>query len=125
MVVTLSLVVLALRAGLAIRKRRLAGLPRKPDWMRRHLRFAKPAVGLAMLGFAGGGVSAIWLREWEPLRSLHGGLAIVAVLLFGVTAWLGQRLESGEGAAARHGALGLIATLVALLAAMAGFVLLP
>ena len=126
MLLSLGLALLALRAGLEMRKRRLRGTRRSAELLRRHLALAKPAVVLVALGFVGGPLSAVRLRGWEPFDSLHSALGAVAVLLFAAAAWMGWRLERRRGGSAgRHGALGLAAVLLAALASMAGFVLLP
>jgi hypothetical protein len=125
MSVSLAVVLLALRAGLGMRRRRLQGLRPKPDLIRRHLALAKPGVTLVLIGLVGGVVSSVWLRGWEPLASFHSWLGIASALLFVVAATLGRRAGRGREEAARHGLLGLFAVLMALVAMVAGFVLLP
>jgi hypothetical protein len=116
----------AMRAGLSLRRARAARRPPPPGARRRHLRIAKPAVVLACVGFAGGLASAIWLRGFEPLRSFHGLLAVVALALFLATARLGVRLERGDRTArALHARLAAGALLAGVAAAIAGLVLLP
>ncbi|MBW2272902.1 MAG: hypothetical protein JRG96_06500 [Deltaproteobacteria bacterium] len=117
---------LALRAGLAMRRRRLRGAPHASGLLRRHLALAKPAVVLVLIGFAAGPISAVRFRGWEPFDSLHALLGGLAASLFAAAAWMGRSLERRRGGnASTHGALGLVAVLFAALAAMAGFVLLP
>lgn len=126
MVGALVLVVIALRAGLAIRKRRVRGLRPQGKVVQRHVRFAKPAVALVVVGLVGGTVSAFLLRGWEPLRSAHGILGVLSAVLFCAAAVLGRRVMQGErSAVAAHGAVGAVAALAAGVAAVAGFVLLP
>jgi hypothetical protein len=123
---SLVLVVLALRAGLVMRRRRHQGRPAGKELIARHLRLAKPAVGMICLGLVAGPVSAYWLRDWTPLGTLHAWLGLVSGTLFGVTALLGLRLAAGESRHIdAHGWLGLLATLLAALTSFAGFVLLP
>jgi hypothetical protein len=127
MTLWLGVLFYVLRLGTKMRKRRLAELPREVSLLRLHLRLAKPAVVFAMLGFVGGGASAVWLRGWGVLESFHGLLGGVAVVLFGLTALYGRTAaRGGEGSDANlHGLLGVLAMLVAALSAIAGFVLLP
>ena len=78
------------------------------------------------LGLLGGPISAVWLRDWTPLGTLHGWLGLLAASLFLAAAWLGRALRLGRSrAAAVHGALALAGVAVIALAAVAGFVLLP
>ncbi len=126
MISSLLLAGMALRAGLAMRRRRLAGGSRQADALRRHLRLAKPALILILLGFIGGPLSSLWLRGWRPFERLHAYLGLLAALLFGLAGLLGLRLERGRSRAVDlHGWLGLLALLAAAAAAVAGFVLLP
>jgi hypothetical protein len=136
MVVALGLLVLALRAGLRIRRARHARLagarPRAgklsaSDLLRAHLRIAKPAIVVVLIGFVAGPASSFWLRGWDPFEKLHSWLGLAAAGLFVATALLGRRLEQRRrGArAGLHGLLGLLGVLAAALTAMAGMVLLP
>ncbi len=130
MALTLILLALALRAGLALRSsrrgtRKLSGNARR-DHRARHLRLAKPAVALLLLGLALGVGSVATLRDWEPLGTFHAGLGLLVALLFGATATLGRRMETGRGRHHDvHALLGLLAMLVAAITAVAGLVLLP
>ena len=134
MVVSLALLALALRAGLRMRKARFARMARKPapsgaspaELLRAHLRLAKPAVVLLLIGFVAGPASSFWLRDWQPFGKLHSWLGLLAAGLFVAAAILGHRLEGKRGGSPDlHGRLGLLGVLVAALAAMAGLVLLP
>lgn len=126
MVVALGLVFLALRAGLAMRRRRQRGAGKAPGQQARHVALARPAVLLAAVGLVSGPLSALLLRDWTPFRTLHSGLALAAGGLLLLTGFLGLKLARGKSRAAEvHGWLGVWAALAAGLAAFAGFVLLP
>ena len=129
MVFALSLAALALRAGLEMRRRRRRGEPPQRGLLASHLRLAKPAVVLLLLGFLSGPISAAWLRDWTPFGTLHSWLGVLAAALFGSTGWLGLRMRRGRLSRARganlHGTLGTLAMLAGAVAAAAGLVLLP
>jgi len=126
MVASLALAFAAFRAGVALRRARLARRPPPPGARRRHLLLARPAVVLLLAGFLLGPLSAAVLRGWTPFATLHGFTGIVAAALFVAAALQGRRLERGRASArAAHALLGALALLVAAVAAMAGFVLLP
>lgn len=125
MALTLLLVALALRAGLAQRRRRAKGLRRNSELLRRHLAYAKPAVAFVMLGFVGGAISSVQIRGWDAFASLHGLFGIAVMLLFVTAAVLGRQAKRGQASAALHGLVGVIATLFGAVTAMAGFILLP
>ena len=129
MIVALVLIVLALRLGLRLRQQRQgrAG-PERPraQLLAAHVRLAKPAVVLVLVGFAIGPLSAVMLRDWEPFSKLHGWLGLVAALLFALAAYWGHALEKGQSRnAGRHGVTAGVALLIAAVGAVAGFVLLP
>jgi hypothetical protein len=99
---------------------------RPPGLREKHLAIAKPAVAAVALGFISGPISSLWLRDWEPLRTFHGWIGISAALLFIAAMLIGRRLEHGRSRAFdAHALLGLLAMLAALVAFVAGFVLLP
>jgi hypothetical protein len=126
MVLTLGLVFLALRVGLAMRRQRQRGTGKAPGQLARHMAWGRPAVLLAALGLLSGPLSAFFLRGWTPFQTLHSGLALLAATLLLVAGFLGLRLSRGESRAAElHGRLAVLAALLAALAAFAGFVLLP
>ncbi len=126
MVTSLGLAALALRAGLALRRSRLGRQPRESGMRRAHLRVAKPAVVMILLGFIGGPVSVWWLRGWEPFGSFHALLGTLVATLFAAAALAGRRIETGRSRSFdAHALLGGLALLLAALAAVAGFVLLP
>jgi hypothetical protein len=126
MVASLAGVVLALRAGMALRRARRTGGRRPPDLRRRHLRVAKPAVAAVALGFAGGPLSMLWLRDRAPFETAHAWLGATALALFVAAAVLGRRIEHGQSRALdAHALCGVLGALLAGAAAVAGFVLLP
>jgi cytochrome bd-type quinol oxidase subunit 2 len=116
----------ALRAGLALRRARRFRV-RRPEGLReKHLRFAKPAAVAALIGFLGGPLSAILLRNWEPIHTFHGVVGLLAAALFAAAALAGYRLEHRKSRSFdTHALLGLLAMLAAVIASVAGFVLLP
>jgi hypothetical protein len=126
MSLAILLTVAALRAGLALRRVRRSGARRRAADLRRHQRLARPAVLLVLTGFLAGPISAAWLRGWEPFRTAHAWLALLAVALFAYAGLLGHRLAHGRGGSPdRHGLLGLLAVLAAVVAFGTGLVLLP
>lgn len=131
MLFALALAAFALRAGLGMRRARRGLAPRQAGLLQLHTKLAKPAVGLLLLGFVGGPISAVVLRDWSPFGSFHAWLGIVAAVLFAATGWLGHTLARGavagdrREAARRHGLIAAIAMLVGATAAAAGMVLLP
>ena len=126
MVASLGVVALALRAGLRLRRARFGREPKTPDLLRTHLRLAKPAIALTLVGFLSGPISAAWLRDWTPFETFHAWLGILAAALFLAVAFLGWRLERRRGRPVdAHAALAGLAVLAAAVAVVAGLVLLP
>ncbi len=126
MALTLALVFLALRAGLRMRRARQRGDAKPPGLRARHVVLARPAVLLAGFGLLSGPISAVFIRDWAPLQTLHGWLALSAGVLLLAAGALGQRLKAGTSRSVEiHARLGLLGALAAALAAFAGFVLLP
>jgi hypothetical protein len=126
MLLSLGIAGLALRSGLALRRSRRLRAPRPRELRPSHLRFAKLAVVLLMLGAVLGPASSLWLRDWTPLRSLHGVLGVAVAGLLGAAAIVGHRIEEGKSRSFDvHAWLGLAAFLLAAVASVAGFVLLP
>ncbi len=126
MAVAISVAVVVLRAGVAVRRARKRGRGRIPDLRRAHLRLARPAVAVIALGFLFGPLSMWLFRGRTPFDTLHSVLGSIALALFLATAWQGRRLERGEReVAGLHGRLGLVALIAAGAAMVAGFVLLP
>jgi hypothetical protein len=122
----IALALLALRAGVAVRRARRRGEGAISALRRRHLSLAKPAALLVLAGFLGGPLSMWLLRDRAPFATLHAALGVIAATLFVATALLGRRVEQGRlDAAALHGRLGLAALIAAGAATAAGFVLLP
>ncbi len=134
MVATLVLVGITLRSGLQLRSgrrartrgRRRAGAPPRGQTRKRHLRFAKPAVVLVLLGSVTGPISSTLLRGWDFLGSFHGVVGGVVIALYATAGILGLRLERVQSQDREtHGVVGLLAGLLSGLAAIAGFILLP
>jgi polyferredoxin len=126
MIVSVALAVAALRAGLILRRSRAARRAPPRGARQRHLRLAKPAIVLLLIGFVAGPVSAVLLRGWSPFATFHGVLGALVTALFAAAAVHGYRLEGGRREArSTHAVLGGLAVLGAIVAAVAGFVLLP
>ena len=126
MVVVLVGLGLTLRLGLVLRRRRLSGGRRQSEWVDQHVRWGVPTALLLIAGFLGGSASAVWLRDWSPIGTLHGVLGVGVAGLFVAVAWLGWWLKQGRSrAVALHGGLALLGVGLAALTALAGFVLLP
>ena len=126
MIVSLLLAWLALRSGSqlrSLRARRGRGLV---ELRQRHLRLAKPAVALIVVGFLLGPLSSYFLRDWTPFQTFHALAGSLAVALFLAAARYGSQLEIGlRGARVPHLRFVLAAMLCAAVAAISGFVLLP
>jgi hypothetical protein len=126
MIAALGMCLFALRIGLAIRRARRARRPPPSGARARHLRIAKIGVTFALVGFALGPLSVALLRDWTPMSSFHSLLGGIAAVLFAGAALQGRRLERGDRAARNvHALLGGAAVSIALVAAIAGFALLP
>ena len=126
MVATLALALATARAGLEIRRRRASGRAVGGDLRRRHLRSGRLTLIGIGLGFVMGPLSMVWLRGADALDSFHGILGLVVAGLFAWTGWTGRALERGDREARDiHRIAAASAIGFALLAAVAGFVLLP
>lgn len=126
MVATLALAGAALRTGLRMRSARRRRARRERGALQRHLRLAKTAVAMAVIGFAAGPVSMFWLRGRDPFGTAHSLAGITALLLFLVTGILGRRLERGRGRPLdAHALVATLALLTGAVSAVTGFVLLP
>jgi hypothetical protein len=122
----LSLALLALRSGLALRSARRRGARREPRARRRHLALAKTALVMVAVGFVAGPLSMAWLRGREPFGTAHAWVGTAAAALFLAAGVLGRRLERGRGRPLdAHALLGTLAVLAGAAAALTGFVLLP
>lgn len=94
--------------------------------MRRHLRRAKPAIVMIVIGYSVGLASAFWLRGWGVFTTVHGFVSTMALLLFLGTGLLGWRLEKGRSRAVEaHAWLALAGVGAAVASFFTGFVLLP
>jgi hypothetical protein len=126
MFTVLVLCIAALRVGLSLRRARLARRPPPTGARALHLRVAKPAVVLALVGAVLGPVTVLLLRDWTPMSSFHALLGGIAAVLFAGAGLEGRRLERGARDARNlHALLGAGAVSLALAAAIAGFALLP
>ena len=126
MLLSIGAVLVVLRLGLRLRRARLAGTRRDPEWRRRHLLLARPAVAAMLFGFTLGPISAVALRGFEPFDTFHGAVGVVVAALFAGAAWLGHQIAHGRSRARDlHALLGGLGALLAALAAVAGFILLP
>ena len=126
MLASIALAVLAMRAGVEVRRARARGHGAVSQLRRRHLRLARPAAALVLAGFVGGPLSMWLFQERAPFGTLHAAIGILAASLFLATAGVGHRVEGGRLDLARaHGRLALCALVAAGAAMVAGFVLLP
>jgi hypothetical protein len=126
MIASCGVAALALRAGLRLRRNRVARVGRNADLLHAHLRLAKSAVVMVGIGFLVGPLSALWLRDWTPFASFHAWLGSLTAILFAATAILGRRLERGRGRPVEaHAILAGLAVMAAAVTAVAGFILLP
>ncbi len=133
MLVSLTLSLVALRTGLRLRRARLRRTPAPRGTRATHIRVAKVAVAMLMLGFVAGPLSSYFLRGWTPFETFHGLAGGIAAVLFAATALRGRALELGPARggtndpAARdaHALLALAAVGFGGMAAFAGFVLAP
>ena len=126
MAASIVLAGMALRIGLGLRAARRGRAPRRAGARARHLALAKPAVAMLLVGFVGGPLSMVWLRGREPFGTAHAWIGTLAIALFVAVAVLGRRLERGRGRPVdAHALLAGLAMLVAAVAALTGFVLLP
>jgi hypothetical protein len=126
MLASIGLALATFRVGLSIRRARTRKRPPPRGARALHLRLARPAVLLVLLGAAGGPLSSLFLRGWTPFGTFHGVLGGTCALLFFATWRLGRRLEAGDlSAREAHARFGALAVLGAAVAAIAGFVLLP
>jgi hypothetical protein len=122
----LGAVWLALRSGNELRRLRARRGRGLVELRARHLKRAKPAIALLVVGFGLGPISSYFLRDWTPFQTFHALAGTFAIVLFVLAARLGSKLEQGLRAArAAHLRSVLAALLCAAVAAVSGFVLLP
>lgn len=124
MVVILVLGVLVVREGIGLRRARLTR--RRRDTLR-HRRLGRLFVVLVVLGYVSGLASLAGLRDAQIFASTHAGLTSAALAAFLIGGTLGLRLERRVHPVLRtlHLLLGAGGLLVALLAGVAGFAILP
>jgi hypothetical protein len=126
MLASLALAVATARLGLEIRRRRAAGRPIGAALRGRHLRLGRAAIALVWVGFGLGAISMVALRDRAAFESFHGILGIIVSGLFAWTGWTGRALARGDGSVrGLHRGVAAASIAVALLSAVAGFVLLP
>lgn len=132
MLVSIALAFSAFRLGLRLRAARLgrigaagAGETRRA-LRRRHLRRAKLAILMLVIGAIGGPVAMRLLLGRPPFRSVHALFGGLTLAFFAATFVTGRRLEQGTGQEHdAHGAIALASILAAAATAVAGFVLAP
>lgn len=126
MVTTLVMAVATARLGLEIRRRRMNGRPIGGGLRTRHLRFGKRTLLMVAIGFVAGPLSMAVLRDRDPFDSLHSILGIIVLGLFAWTGWSGRALAAGDREARDiHRIAAASSVAAAMLAAVAGFILLP
>lgn len=126
MIASLVVAVMTARMGLEIRRRRARGAPVGGALRARHLRFGRRAITMVAIGFVAGPVSMFLFRDRSVFDSFHGILGIIVLGLFSATGWTGRALSRGDREARGIHRLAAAAAIgSALLAAVAGFVLLP
>jgi phosphatidylglycerophosphate synthase len=126
MTLSLGLAVATARSGLRMRSARRNGRRRDPRARARHLRSAKLAVPAVAIGWIGGPLSIAALRGRTPFGTVHAWVATTALVFFGATWLLGRRLERGPSRPLdAHALTAALALLLAGVAAVTGFVLLP
>lgn len=126
MVSTLVMAIVTARLGLEIRRRRRNGRRVGGELRARHLRFGKRTLVMVGIGFLAGPVSMALLRDRDPFQSLHSMLGIIVLGLFAWTGWSGRALKGGNRDARDiHRIAAASSVAAAMLAAVAGFILLP
>ena len=126
MVAGLAMALATARFGLEIRRRRVRGEPIGRALRERHLRFGRRTLALILVGFGMGPPSMAYLRDRPLLDSFHGVLGIIVLGLFLWVGWSGRSLARGQAQARDvHRIAAASAIGGALLAAVAGFGLLP
>ena len=123
---SLVMAIVTASLGLEIRRRRRRGRPVGGELHRRHLRFGKRTLILVGVGFLLGPMSMVFLWGRAMFDSFHGTLGLIVLGLFAWTGWSGRALALGNREArAIHRIAAASSVATALLAAVAGFILLP
>jgi polyferredoxin len=126
MVIALALALGAARLGLGLRRARMKGQALRPAQRIRHLRFGKAAVTMIFVGFVIGPPSMVFVREEAGFDSFHAILGVITLGLYLWMGWSGRALARGNQQARDvHRIAAATALGFSLLAAVAGFVLLP
>ncbi len=126
MLTSLGMAIATARLGLAIRRRRLGGQAVGSALRRHHLRLGKASLVAIAVGFSMGPLSMILLRDRSAFDSFHSMLGIIVLGLFAWTGWSGRALSHGNREARDIHRIAAASSLgAALLAAVAGFILLP
>lgn len=124
--VALLLALWVLNTGLSMRRLRRRRVKPPPGTRQRHLRIGQPTAVLLGLGMLSGPASAVWLRGWRALETVHGWLGLCAGACFIANALIGLRLKKQRSThQALHGALGMIGVMLGLVATLSGIELLP
>lgn len=124
--VTLFFAYLVFRDGFAQRKQRLRRVTAPAGSWARHVKWAPWSVALMVASAIGGVGSAVFVREWKPLNTVHGWGGLLSTLGFVALWWLGRKLEKGQRDGANaHGVLGLLALFLAGFTGVLGISLLP
>ena len=123
---TIWLITFAMVGGLTLRRWRIRRRGAPLAIRKRHALLAKVGVVGLALSAAGGLLSTVLLRHWQPMQTTHGWIAAASLTLLCLGGWLGLRIDAGESDNnKRHGMLGILALLLALAASMSGIDLLP
>jgi uncharacterized membrane protein YfcA len=122
----LTLVALAVALGMGFRLRDLRLRRRqRPEGGLRHQRWSRPAVTLVLVSFIAGLVT-MGLARGSVLTTLHGWVAMIALVGFAASTLVGQAIASEKSERrALHGLLATLALLAALATALTGMELLP
>lgn len=119
------LAIAALRLGLGTRDFRVKGKAAPEGKVSGHRGLGLAGVVLAAVGLGTGLPSAVILRGWPALDTVHGWVGLVAAVLFVAAAGLGRQALQDRERAALHGLVALAAVAAALVACLAGLELLP
>jgi hypothetical protein len=126
MVLTLVFAFSTARMGLRLRRARIRREVPQPALRVRHLRFGKATISMVVVGFAAGPPSMIFVREQAGFDSFHAILGLITLGLHLWTGWSGRALARGRAEARDvHRIAAAAALATSMLAAVAGFGLLP